>query len=183
MITNDGNGNPLFDYGNNNGQIVNGVRPALSNENAYGAILNNEILKNRTYVSMNGFIKIDLLPQLNFKSNILYERFIFDGSNYTHNEFGAAASVNGRVSQDRDFTTTLNAIQTLNYSNSFGAHRFKVDAIFESYNRENNLFDAQGTGFLPNVRVLNGSTIPEGVGGAINQERLMSAITRVSYDL
>ena len=182
MITNDGNGNPLFDYGNNNGQIVNGVRPALSNENAYGAILNNEILKNRTYVSMNGFIKIDLLPQLNFKSNILYERFIFDGSNYTHNEFGAAASVNGRVSQDRDFTTTLNAIQTLNYSNSFGAHRFKVDAIFESYNRENNLFDAQGTGFLPNVRVLNGSTIPEGVGGAINQERLMSAITRVSYD-
>ena len=70
----DAAGLTQFDYGNNNSQIVNGVRPALSNENGLGAVMNNEILKTRTYASMNGYIKIKLLPELNFKSNIFYER-------------------------------------------------------------------------------------------------------------
>lgn len=181
-LFNDSSGSPILDYGNNNSQIVNGVRPALSNENGLGAITNNEILKSRTYISMNGYLKINLLPQLNFKSNIFYERASLDDFRYTHNKYGAASSVQGRVSQDRDFFTTLNAIQTLNYSNSFGAHSITADAIFESYRLEQNLLKAQGTGYLPNVKVLNGSTIPEGVGGAINEERILSAISRLSYN-
>jgi TonB-linked SusC/RagA family outer membrane protein len=181
-LTNDANGQPEFDYGNNNSQIVNGVRPALSNENGLGAIVNNKILKTRTYTSMNGYLKIDLLPELNFKSNIFYERATLDDFRYTHYKFGSASSVGGRVSQDRDFFTTINAIQTLNYSNNFGAHTVNADAIFESYRFEQNLLDAQGTGYLPNVKVLNGSTVPEGVGGAINEERILSAITRLSYN-
>ena len=182
LIINDPNGNPEFDYGNNNSQIVNGVRPALSNENGLGAIMNNEILKTRTYMSMNGYLKIDLLPELNFKSNVFYERATLDDFRYTHYKFGAASSVGGRVSQDRDYFTTLNAIQTLNYSNTFGAHTINTDAIFESYRFEQNLLAAQGTGYLPNVKVLNGSTVPESVGGAVNEERILSAITRLSYN-
>ena len=182
LIINDPNGNPQFDYGNNNSQIVNGVRPALSNENGLGAIINNEILKTRTYTSMNGYLKIDLLPELNFKSNVFYERATLDDFRYTHYKFGAASSVGGRVSQDRDYFTTLNAIQTLNFSNTFGAHTINTDAIFESYRFEQNLLAAQGTGYLPNVKVLNGSTVPESVGGAVNEERILSAITRLSYN-
>ena len=91
LIINDPNGNPEFDYGNNNSQIVNGVRPALSNENGLGAIMNNEILKTRTYTSMNGYLKIDLLPELNFKSNVFYERATLDDFRYTHYKFGAAS--------------------------------------------------------------------------------------------
>jgi hypothetical protein len=52
---------------------------------------------------MNGYLKINLLPQLNFKSNIFYERASLDDFRYTHNKYGAASSVQGRVSQDRDF--------------------------------------------------------------------------------
>ena len=175
-------GSTQFDYGNNNSQIVNGVRPALSNENGLGAIMNNDILKTRTYTSMNGYIKIELLPELNFKSNIFYERSTFDDFRYTHYKFGAASSIQGRVAQDRNFITTLNAIQTLNYSNTFGLHSFNADAIFESYRLEQDLLDAQGTGYLPNVKVLNGSTLPESVGGAINEERILSAISRLTYN-
>ena len=178
----DAAGLTQFDYGNNNSQIVNGVRPALSNENGLGAIMNNEILKTRTYASMNGYIKIKLLPELNFKSNIFYERATLDDYRYTHNKFGAASSVQGRVSQDRNYFTTLNAIQTLNYSNTFELHTIKADAIFESYQLEQDLLNAQGTGYLPNVKVLNGSTVPESVGGAINKERILSAISRFSYN-
>ena len=181
-LFNDFGGLPEFDYGNNNSQIVNGVRPALSNENGLGAIINNEILKTRTYASINGFLKINLLSELNFKSNIFYERATLDDFRYTHNKFGPASSVQGRVSQDRNFFTTLNAIQTLNYSNTFGVHSINADAIFESYQLEQNLLEAQGTGYLPNVKVLNGSTVPESVGGAINEERILSAISRFSYN-
>jgi TonB-linked SusC/RagA family outer membrane protein len=181
-LFNDAGGLPVLDYGSNNSQAVNGVRPRLPNENGLGAIINNEILKTRTYASMNGYIKIKLLPELNFKSNIFYERATLDNFRYTHNRFGSASTVQGRVSQDRDFFTTLNAIQTLNYNNSFELHTFNADAIFESYRSEQNLMESQGTGFLPNVKVLNGSTVPETVGGAINEERILSAITRVSYN-
>lgn len=178
----DSSNSYLLDYGNNNSQIVNGIRPALSNENGLGAVMNNEILKSRTYLSMNGYIKIDILPELNFKSNIFYERATLDNFRYTHNKYGAASSVQGRVSQDRNFFTTLNAIQTLNYGKSFGSHNFTADAIFESYRFEQNLLEAQGTGYLPGVKVLNGSTVPESVGGSINEERILSAISRFSYN-
>ena len=180
-LINDSSGSPVLDYGNNNSQIVNGVRPALSNENGLGSIINNEILKSRTYVSMNGYMKVDLLPELNFKSNIFYERATIDDFQYTHNKFGAASSVQGRVAQDRNFFTTLNAIQTLNYTKSLGLHQITAAAIFESYQFEENLLQAQGTGYLPGVKVLNGSTVPEGVGGAVNEERILSAISRLSY--
>ena len=73
-------------------------------------------------------------------------------------------------------------MKNLNYKKTFGAHSINADGIFESYRFEQNLIQAQGTGYLPNVKVLNGSTVPESVGGAINEERLLSAITRVSYN-
>ena len=37
-------------------------------------------------------------------------------------------------------------------------------------------------GFLPNVSVLNGSTTPEGVSGAVSEERLESYIARLRYN-
>ena len=178
----DSNGFPEFDYGNNTTQIVNGVRPALSNENGLGVLINNEISNSRTYISMNGYLEFKLLPELNFKTSVLYEKASLDNFQYTHNKYGAASSVQGRVSQDRNFFTTLNMIQTLNYKKTFGAHSINADGIFESYRFKQNLIQAQGTGYLPNVKVLNGSTVPESVGGAINEERLLSAITRVSYN-
>lgn len=180
-LINDSNGVPELDYGSNNSQTVNGVRPALSNENGLGAVINNEILTSRTYLSMNGYVNIDLLPALSYKSNIFYERAATDNYNYTHYKYGAASSVQGRVSQGRNYFTTINAIQTLNFKNNFGQHHINLDAIFESYRFIQDLLSAQGTGYLPNVKVLNGSTVPESVGGAVNEERILSAIGRLSY--
>ena len=106
---------------------------------------------------MNGYLEFKLLPELNFKTSVLYEKASLDNFQYTHNKYGAASSVQGRVSQDRNFFTTLNMIQTLNYKKTFGAHSINADGIFESYRFEQNLIQAQGTGYLPNVKVLNGS--------------------------
>ena len=85
------------------------------------------------------------------------------------------------VSQSRNFFTTKNAIQTISFEKNLGAHSIKTDAIFETYEFEENLMSAQGTGFLPNINVLSGSTSPESVGGSINKERLLSIIGRINY--
>ena len=42
--------------------------------------------------------------------------------------------------------------------------------------------NARGTGFLPNIDVLSGSTNPESVGGSINKERILSMIGRINYN-
>ena len=182
QMVRDNSGNLIYDYGNNTTQLVNGSRPALSNENALGAIYYYNDISTRDLASINGYIEVDLLENLSFKSNVYFERYTFDNFSYAHNQYGYAANVGGRVSQDRDFTSTLNLIQNLNYNDSFGSHNISVDAIFESYKLNVNSLGAQGTGFLPNVKVLNGSTVPESVTGAISEERILSAISRLSYN-
>ena len=172
----------ILDYGGNKMQTLNGVRPAFSGENAYGAIINNEILNHNNYISLNGYLKFEFLKKLSFNSQFAYENATADNFRFDNNQFGAAATVDGRVSQSRNFFKTLNAIQTLNYKNTIGIHTVKADAIFESYEFEENFFNARGTGFLPNIKVLNGSTSPESVGGSINKERLLSVVGRINYN-
>ena len=101
----------ILDYGNNNLQTVNGVRPAISGENAYGAIINNEILNHNNYISLNGYLKFEFLKKLSFNSQFAYENATADNFRFDNNQFGAAATVDGRVSQSRNFFKTLNAIQ------------------------------------------------------------------------
>lgn len=179
----DGFGNPIFDYGNAVGnQTVNLNRPVFGGENAVGAFTNYIVDRNRDNFVANGYVKINFTDHLSLRSNLAYEKYLFDGYDYVHNEFGYAANVGGRVAQDRDLTTTKTFINALNYFNSFGDHSISIDAIQEAYSLVYKTQSSQGTGFLPNVKVLNGSTTPESVGGFTLEERLSSYMGRVSYD-
>ncbi len=179
----DGFGEPIFDYGNAVGnQTVNISRPVLDGENAVGAFTNYITDYKRDNFVANGYGKINFTEHLSLRSNLVYEKYLFDGYDYVHNEFGYAANVGGRVAQDRDLTTTMTFINALNYFNSFGHHNISVDVIQEAYQLEYKTQNSQGTGFLPNVKVLNGSTTPENVGGFTLEERLSSYMGRVSYD-
>jgi TonB-linked SusC/RagA family outer membrane protein len=178
----DNFGNPTYDYGNYAGQATNGSRPALSGENAVGALYNYDVLRDRDNFTANGYAKINFTEELSFKTNLSYEKYIYDAFDYVHSEYGYAASVGGRVSQDRDLTTTINLINQLNYTKSFGDHNLSVDAIHEAYKLKISGLGAQGVGFLPNVKVLNGSTTPEGVSGYLTEERLESFLGRASYN-
>ncbi|CDF78268.1 TonB-dependent receptor [Formosa agariphila KMM 3901] len=179
----DGNGDRIYDYGNNSGsQSVNGVRPVFGGENGVGALYNYDVRYKRDLTSVNGYAKIDFTDYLNFKTQYYYEKYVFDSYEYVHNEYGYAANVGGRVSQDRDFVTTKNWTNSLNFNKSFGNHNVGANLIYETYKRENDELGAQGVGFLPNVQVLNGSTTPENVSGAFTNEGLMSYLARASYN-
>ena len=182
VLINDTFGNPIFDYGNA-AQAVNGTRPVLEGENAYGALFNYININNRDNIQANGNVQVKFTDYLNFKTTLGFEKVLYDSYGYVNNEFGYAANVGGRVSQTRNISTTLNLINALNFDKTFyDKHTVSANLIHEAYKFKVDGLNAQGVGFLPNVKVLNGSTTPEGVGGYISEERLESYLARVAYN-
>ncbi|MDE5420704.1 TonB-dependent receptor [Ancylomarina sp. DW003] len=178
----DANGNKIYDYGNVSGQSVNAVRPRLGGENAVSSSLLNEILYTRSNLFSSTFMKIDLHKNLSFRTNFGYERYVYDSNEYDHYKYGSAASVAGRVSQQRTITETTTITNSLNFKKDFEDHSLAVDVISEYYDYNYDRLSAQGTGFLPGVKVMSGSTLPESVGGYVNSERLESYMGRVDYN-
>ena len=177
-------GNIFYDLGNGAvvGQAVNAVRPVNGGENILSSINLGKENRRRTSYLGNAFAEIKLLEGLTFKTSLSYENYLFDSYSFDDDLFGFAAGIGGRVDQDRDITTTLNAVQSLNYTKDFGSHNFSVDLLTEAYTFEYDELGAQGTGFLPNVQVLDGNTVPETVSGNVSTERLNSYLGRLAYN-
>ena len=178
----DGKGQTIYDYGATSGQLLNGNRPQLNNENAYGSLFNYKIKNNRDNFTANAYVQVTLAKDLTFKTNLAYDKYLFDSYDYADDEVGYASSVAGRVTQNRDITTSTNLINSLNYKKSFGDHNFGADLIQEAYKFEIDALGAQGEGYLPGVFVLNGSTTPTSVSGATTEERISSYLGRLSYN-
>lgn len=177
----DNAGNPIYDYGSNLGN-VNASRTILTGENTVGSYEYYKFKNNSYNLNANTYMSFKINDDFNFKSTLSYGRGTGVGFSYVHYLYGYASTVDGRVSQDRDITTTLTTQQQLSYDKSFGNHNLSADVIYENYALKVDTMGAQGIGFLPNVEVLNGSTSPEAVSGAISEERLESYISRLSYN-
>lgn len=180
----DNFGNVQYDYGNEgaSGRLVNAQREVLNNENAVGALYNNKIRYNRYDMFANGFAEVSFTNYLKLRSQGSFQLYTFDSNEYDHYRYGAAASVNGRVSQSRDLAKTINWTNTLAFDKKYGDHSVQAQATFELMDYRYDALNAQGTGYLPEVYVLNGSTVPESVGGYINQERLVGYLGRAAYN-
>lgn len=177
----DNAGNPIYDYGSNLGN-VNASRTILTGENTVGSYEYYKFKNNSYNLNANTYMSFKINDDLNFKSTLSYGRGTGVGFSYIHYLYGYASTVDGRVSQNRDITTTLTTQQQLNYDKSFGNHNLSAALVYENYALKVDTMGAQGIGFLPNVEVLNGSTSPEAVSGAISEERLESYISRLSYN-
>ena len=180
----DAAGGLIYDTGDGvtAGQPVNSVRNAFGGENVLASITLGEEKRKRTSFLGNFTAEFKLYEGLTFKTNFSYENYLFDSFSFNDDLVGFAAGINGRVSQERNITTTVNAVQSLNYVKDFGKHNLGVDLITEAYTFEYDYLNAQGTGFLAGVKVLDGSTVPEAVGGNVNMERLNSYLGRVMYN-
>ncbi len=183
-LLSDATGNSFYDLGNGYiaGQAVNSTRPTRGGENILASLnLSKENRKRTSYLG-NLFAEFKLLEGLKFRTNVSYENYLFDSYSFDDDLFSFATSIGGRVSQSRNITSTLNAVQSLNYIKNFGNHNFAVDLITEAYTYEFDALSAQGTGFLPNVEVLDGLTNPESASGNTTTERLNSYMARLAYN-
>jgi len=181
VLIKDSKGNYIYDYGNN-GTDVNGTRPVLGIENAVGALENYKLTNKRTNISASGYAKVKFTDYLSLRTSLSYQTYLYDYTGISSNSVGNAASVGGRIVKNRDTQTTKNIINSLNFDKSFGDHNLKIDAIMELYDYNYETLAAQGLGYLTGVTVLDGTTKPESVGGAIYRERNLSYMSRVSYE-
>lgn len=178
----DANGNPIYDYGANNPSVLNGQRPVFQNENAVGALYNNsDVVKRSSYV-VNAFAEATITKGLNLRSQLSYEQYTLDEKAFDAIDVGAAASVGGRVTQERDFTKTINFTNSINYDRKFGNHNLGLQGIFEVYQTTFDYLLAQGTGYIEGTNVLSTSTTPESVGGYFTEERLVRYLARATYN-
>jgi TonB-linked SusC/RagA family outer membrane protein len=177
----DGNGDKIYDYGANPGTL-NATRPLFQNENAKGALYNYTIENNRDDITLNSYVGINIAKGLTFKSSFAFEKYLFDSFEYSSTLYGNASSVKGRITQNRDITTSTNFTNALNYKKDFGKHNISGDLIQEAYTYKIDRMYARGEGFLPGVEVNDGATKPVGVGGSITEERLASYLGRVGYN-
>ena len=178
----DADGNPSYDFGNTVGQSVNATRPVNGGENAVANIyLGKERIRRMNYLG-SIFAELKFTDYLSFRTRFNYESIIFDSFSFDDDEFGAAQPVGGRVSQARNLSTTLNAVNGLHFLKTFGNHNLSADLINEAYSINIDSFNAQGTGFLPGVSNLNGSTAPEAVGGFPVEERIHGYLARANYN-
>ncbi|MFD2725195.1 SusC/RagA family TonB-linked outer membrane protein [Hyunsoonleella rubra] len=180
----DSAGDLIYDLGNGQvpGQSVNNVRPVFGIENILATLFLGKEKRVRTNYLANAFAEVKITPQFTFRSRLSYENYLFDSFSFDDDIVGIASDVGGRVSQQRDLTTTLNAIQSLNYTNNFGKHNISVDVITEAYTNTQDDLSSQGTGFLPGVENLDSATVPEGVGGNVITSRINSYLGRASYN-
>ncbi|MFV0570832.1 MAG: SusC/RagA family TonB-linked outer membrane protein, partial [Xanthomarina gelatinilytica] len=175
-------GNYIYDYGQNESQLVNGTRPGLSNENAVGALYNYDYTRKKNYYVANGYVQLSFTKDLKLRSQASYENQLTDNYDYISSQYGYAESVGGRVAQVKATGKTINWFNSLSYDKSFGNHNVYAQALFEIMDYKYDYLAAQGTGFLPGVGVLNGATTPESVRGYIAQERLVSYMGRFTYN-
>lgn len=181
----DDYGNPYYDYGNNpNGQGVNGNRPIMSGENGVGLLYNNNNRTRRDDFNASVFGEVSFTEHLKFRSTLSYQFYLLHDYDYNSNLYGSAATgeTPGRIREQRDVTRSLNAIQSLNYSNTFGKHSVSADAIYEAYQWSWDQFAAQGVGFSDGITVIGGNTAPENVSGYITDYRLVGLLGRVAYN-
>ncbi len=180
----DSEGELIYDLGNGlvSGQVVNSTRPVFNGESIHATLLLGQENRVRTNYVGNAYAEITLMEGLTFRSSLSYENYAFDSYSFDDDKIGAASNVSGRVDQDRDFLTTLNAIQSLNYQKSFGQHNLSVDAITEAYTLTDNDLGAQGTGLLPGQGQMGDTSTPESVTGIEISERLNSYLARVAYN-
>ncbi|UKM64972.1 TonB-dependent receptor [Flavobacteriaceae bacterium GSB9] len=180
----DGAGDRIFDLGNGlvTGQAVNSSRPVYSGENLLASLILGRERRVRSNYLANAFAELNITKNLTFKSRLSFENYLFDSYSFDDDKIGSASNVQGRVSQERNLTTTLNAVQSLNYSKNFGKHNVSIDALTEAYTNTQDDVLAQGTGFLPGVENLDSSTLPEGVGGNVITSRINSYLGRANYN-
>ncbi|MEH0008378.1 MAG: TonB-dependent receptor [Flavobacteriales bacterium] len=178
----DDKGNKIFDYGDGKEGELNARRETFTMYNPLGNLYDDDIKYSRSNTDINGFAAIDLLKELQFKTQLSYAQYLFDVKQYYNSEHGDAAKVHGRVTKRRDIYKTLDFTNSINYKKQFGNHNLEGQALMEVYDLYYDRLTAAGEGFLPGVKALSSSTKPTQASGSPVEDRLVSYMVRALYN-
>lgn len=180
----DASGNPMYDFGADvAGQTVNQNRPVAKTTNAVGLQMLDKVLNNGLQSSINASADVKFTNFLKFKTIFGVDRYGYDVTLYNNPLYGDAASIKGRVTKEKDLTTSYTWNNMLDYQQKFGNHSIGAMVSSEAYDYKYEYFRAAKTGFpTPGLYELNPGSTLESENSYTDRTRIVSYLGRVTYN-
>ena len=140
----------------------------------YGESTNYEFMGNFDF-------DIKITDWLMFTSVNNYRLISSSSHSYTDPRSNAGMGVNGRLYEYRGETVRRLSNQNLVVNKMFGKHSINGHVSFEFNDSRSKSFAGNGTGFLPGFQVMDVTSIPESIGGAITEWAKVSYFTKWNY--
>ncbi len=181
-IMNAATGQQWFDYGMHPG-AVNRPIGAMQGRHLYYETLLNTNLNRRTLVSARGYADISFLKDFTFTPSISIDMRNNNGQVYWNDVVGDGVSYDGYAYQSTSNIRSYTFNQILKYTKNIEDHHVTALLGHENYDFNYRTFNATKTGqtVVGNPEFGNFVT-PYGVGGYLNNDRIESYLSRVTYN-
>ena len=140
----------------------------------YGESTNYEFMGNFDF-------DIKITDWLMFTSVNNYRLISSSSHSYTDPRSNAGEGVSGRLYEYRGETVRRFTNQNLVVNKMFGKHSINGHVSYEFKDYTGKSFAGNGTGFLPGFQVMDVTSIPESIGGAISEWAVQSYFTNWKY--
>ena len=140
----------------------------------YGESTNYEFMGNFDF-------DIKITDWLMFTSVNNYRLISSSTHSYTDPRSNAGEGVSGRLYEYRGETVRRFTNQNLVVNKMFGKHSINGHVSYEFKDYTGKSFAGNGTGFLPGFQVMDVTSIPESIGGAISEWAVQSYFTNWKY--
>lgn len=184
----DGNGNKIFDYGNNS--AVTGVlrpstqnRPFIPGQNPMGTVSINPITYDRLTASGNVYAELDLIKGLTFRSQYSADYDQTDNNIFWNPFYGDGTTSGGYSYRGITLLYSQSFSNTLTYNKTMGIHHVNIVGGTEVFKQSTEFTSASATGFTfaSPTQPSYGST-PSG-SGTKTIFNLQSYFGRAGYDI
>lgn len=149
--------------------------------------LNNNVQSSKVYRTMgNAYAQINILPSLNFKTQIGIDNSLTDGFIYWNPLHGDGRSSAGFVSNNFTNYFRWDVQNVLSFNKTFAAdHNVALQLINEFEARKNNSFSGSGTNLSSDFfrhNLISGSYSTANSGGSLSENGFISYAGRVNYN-
>ena len=124
---------PIADDGRDRDWVINDKRNLLSPSNPPIETELNEVINQRTLISLTPFIEVRLMKGLNLRSSFGYNDYTFSQKDIVNSEIGGAVEVQGALTNRKNRSTESTFSNKANYARTFGSHDIDALALVETY--------------------------------------------------
>ena len=136
----------------------------------------------KAYEFMGNFdFDIKFTDWLTFSSVNSYRWMGTSKNEYTDPRSSGGEGVNGRLYEYQSNIVYRYTNQMLRFNKMFGKHSVNALAAYEFNDYWGKAIAARGTGFVPGFEVLDVTSIPESVGGSLNEWAVQSFLFNANY--
>jgi TonB-dependent starch-binding outer membrane protein SusC len=149
--------------------------------------LNTNVQSSKVYRTMgNAYLQFNILPSLNFKTQLGIDNSITDGFIYWNPLHGDGRSNNGYIANSYANYSRWDIQNILSYDKTFASsHTVAIKLINEYEFRQNNSFNGSGTGLSSDFfshNLISGTYTTANSGGSMSENGFISYAVRGNYN-